>query len=135
MHKRNGSISGPTRQKHLGAWLLALSLTFMGEAVMASSLVLPSRESLAGQWLLSSSADPARNCVLQLSAQPPLLAGDLECATELLGARPGSWEPTPDGLWLFDQEGSGLVHLNRDAGRYWATSRQGELTLSRKSRD
>ncbi|WP_419736200.1 AprI/Inh family metalloprotease inhibitor [Pseudomonas sp. COR18] len=102
---------------------------------MASSLVLPSRESLAGQWQLSSSASPARTCVLELAAQPPILTGDLECATELLGERPSGWEPTPDGLWLFDQQGSGLVHLNRDGAGYSVSRQQGELTLGRKSRD
>ncbi|NVZ67300.1 AprI/Inh family metalloprotease inhibitor, partial [Pseudomonas gingeri] len=102
-------LLGPRNQGIARARSLLVLLVLTGDAVMASSLLLPSRESLAGQWQLSVNDGSAQICVLELCVQAPTLAGDLQCAARLLGQQPGSWEPTPDGLWLFDQEGNGLV--------------------------
>ncbi|BBP76896.1 alkaline proteinase inhibitor [Pseudomonas gingeri NCPPB 3146 = LMG 5327] len=80
---------------------------------MARSLILPSPETLAGSWRLYREDDRAQACELVLAVQAPSLGGDLECVAGWLGERPARWEPTPDGLWLYGVEGSGIVHLNR----------------------
>ncbi|WP_017905889.1 protease inhibitor Inh/omp19 family protein [Pseudomonas asplenii] len=102
---------------------------------MARSLILPSPETLAGDWQLYPQEDRAGACELQLSAQAPALAGDLDCAAAWLGQRPTRWEPTPDGIWFYGAEGVGIVHLNRqEEGLYEARLQDGRtLVLLRKS--
>ena len=78
---------------------------------MASSLVLPSTAQLAGHWQLQQKDQV---CALDLLDQPNAVAGDVDCAERWLGDKPLSWSPTPDGIWLFNAEGSGIIHLNRE---------------------
>lgn len=102
---------------------------------MARSLILPAPDALVGTWHLYLQGDSQGACELRLSTQAPLLAGDLECAAGWLGARPTTWQPTPDGLWLYGAEGSGIAHLNRQAeGLYEVRLQDGKtLVLERKS--
>ncbi|WP_191488041.1 AprI/Inh family metalloprotease inhibitor [Pseudomonas sp. FEN] len=80
---------------------------------MASSLILTPPEALAGQWRMYPEGANAQVCELDLALQIPRLSGDLECIAGWLGERPTNWEPTPDGLWLYGIEGTGIVHFNR----------------------
>ncbi len=98
---------------------------------MASSLVLPSSAQLAGHWQLRQQEQV---CELDLIAQPNGLAGDIDCAQQWLGQKPLTWVPTPDGIWLFNAEGTGIAHLNREKeGEYSVRSASGlELVLQRK---
>lgn len=97
---------------------------------MASSLVLPSTDQLAGHWQLRQQEQV---CELDLIAQPNSLAGDIDCAQQWLGQKPLTWLPTPDGIWLMNAEGTGITHLNRQKeGEYTARSASGlELLLQR----
>ena len=81
-----------------------------GAHVMASSLVLPSSAQLAGHWQLHQ-ADQV--CTLDLLEPANALGGDVACAAHWLGDKPLSWQPTPDGIWLMNAQGSGITHLNR----------------------
>jgi len=116
-------------------WLLAASMLLTGEHCMARSLILPAPETLVGTWRLYPQDDSNAACELRLSTQAPALDGDLECVANWLGEGPTSWEPTPDGIWLYGAAGSGLVHLNRqEDGLYEARLQNGKtLMLVRKS--
>ncbi|EIK63131.1 MULTISPECIES: protease inhibitor Inh/omp19 family protein [Pseudomonas] len=102
-----------------------------GAHAMASSLVLPTSAQLAGQWELKQQDQV---CVLKLVEQANALGGDIACAEQWLGDKPQTWSPTPDGIWLFNAEGSGITHLNRQKeGDYQARTKAGEVvTLQRK---
>ncbi len=98
---------------------------------MASSLVLPTSAQLAGQWELKQQDQV---CALKLVEQANVLEGDIACAEQWLGDKPLTWSPTPDGIWLFNAEGSGITHLNRQKeGDYQARTKAGEVVrLQRK---
>ncbi|AZF63882.1 Alkaline proteinase inhibitor precursor [Pseudomonas sp. LBUM920] len=78
---------------------------------MASSLVLPTTAQLAGHWQLHQQDQV---CALDLLDQPNALAGDVACAAQWLGDKPLTWLPTPDGIWLMNAQGTGIIHLNRE---------------------
>ena len=98
---------------------------------MASSLVLPTSAQLAGQWELKQQDQV---CALKLVEQANALEGDIACVEQWLGDKPQTWSPTPDGIWLFNAEGSGITHLNRQKeGDYQARTKAGNVvTLQRK---
>ena len=98
---------------------------------MASSLVLPTSAQLAGQWELKQQDQV---CALKLVEQANALEGDIACVEQWLGDKPQTWSPTPDGIWLFNADGSGITHLNRQKeGDYQARTKAGEVvTLQRK---
>ncbi|SDU95024.1 Protease inhibitor Inh [Pseudomonas mucidolens] len=95
---------------------------------MASSLVLPNAAELAGHWQLHRQE---QICALDLIADSNALGGDVDCAEQWLGDKPITWSPTPDGIWLMNAEGTGIIHLNRlKVGEYKGRSRSGaELLL------
>ena len=105
----------------------ALQVMFVsaGAHAMASSLVLPSSAQLAGHWQLHQQDQV---CALDLLEQANALGGDVACVAQWLGDKPLTWSPTPDGIWLFNAEGSGITHLNRQKeGEYQAWTKSGTL--------
>lgn len=98
---------------------------------MASSLVLPTSTQLAGHWQLKQQDQV---CALELLEQANALGGDIACVEQWLGEKPKTWSPTPDGIWLYNAEGAGITHLNRQKeGEYQARTKAGEVvTLQRK---
>lgn len=113
--------------------LAAISLMWMTEVTMASSLLLPNAAQLAGRWQLYNEQQPAQACSLRLAASEGSLDGDLDCAEQLVGLRPGSWLVTPDTLALVGPDGSSVVHFSREGGqRYtWTNSGGASLVLER----
>ena len=105
------------------ACVLQVMFVSAGAHAMASSLVLPSSAQLAGHWQLHQQDQV---CALDLLEQANALSGDVACAAQWLGDTPLTWSPTPDGIWLFNAEGSGLTHLNRQKdGEYQARTQAG----------
>ena len=101
-----------------------------GAHAMASSLVLPTTAQLAGHWQLHQQDQV---CALDLLEQANALGGDVACVEQWLGAKPLTWTPTPDGIWLMNAEGSGITHLNRQKeGEYKGRTPTGlEVVLQR----
>ena len=97
---------------------------------MASSLVLPSSAQLAGHLQLLQAGQV---CALDLMEQANALGGDVVCAEQWLGAKPLTWSPTPDGIWLMNADGTGITHLNRQKnGEYKGRTLSGtEVILQR----
>ena len=111
-------------------WLMAAFLAFFGEITMARSLILTPPEALAGQWRMYPEGANPKVCELELLLQSPRLSGDLACIAGWLGERPTNWEPTPDGLWLYGAEGTGIVHFNRQkADRYEVRLKNGNVLV------
>ncbi|WP_073522415.1 AprI/Inh family metalloprotease inhibitor [Pseudomonas fluorescens] len=119
------------RFSHLIACVVQVLFVSAGAHAMASSLVLPTAAQLAGQWELKQQDQV---CALKLVEQANALEGDIACVEQWLGDKPLTWSPTPDGIWLFNAEGSGITHLNRQKeGDYQARTKTGEVvTLQRK---
>ncbi|RFD25994.1 alkaline proteinase inhibitor [Pseudomonas sp. GL93] len=119
------------RFSHLIACVVQVLFVSAGAHAMASSLVLPTSAQLAGQWELKQQGQV---CALKLVEQANALEGDIACAEQWLGDKPLTWSPTPDGIWLFNAEGSGITHLNRQKeGDYQARTKAGEVVrLQRK---
>ncbi|MFN3355110.1 MAG: protease inhibitor Inh/omp19 family protein [Pseudomonas sp.] len=110
---------------NLVACVMQVMFVSAGAHAMASSLVLPSSAQLAGHWQLHQQDHV---CALDLLEQANALGGDVACAEQWLGDRPLSWSPTPDGIWLFNAEGSGIAHLNRQKdGGYQARTKSGAV--------
>ncbi|NWA86046.1 MULTISPECIES: AprI/Inh family metalloprotease inhibitor [unclassified Pseudomonas] len=99
------------RFSHLIACASQVVFMSAGAHAMASSLVLPTTAQLAGHWQLHQQDQV---CALDLLEQANALAGDVACAEQWLGQKPLSWTPTPDGIWLMNAEGTGIIHLNRE---------------------
>ncbi|MGA9705384.1 protease inhibitor Inh/omp19 family protein [Pseudomonas sp.] len=112
------------------ACVMQVMFVSAGAHAMASSLVLPSNAQLAGHWQLLQAGQV---CALDLLEQANALAGDVACAEQWLGAKPLTWSPTPDGIWLMNAEGSGITHLNRQKeGEYKGRTPSGlEVVLQR----
>ncbi|PRW69102.1 alkaline proteinase inhibitor [Pseudomonas fluorescens] len=119
------------RFSHLIACVVQVLFVSAGAHAMASSLVLPTSAQLAGEWELKQQDQV---CALELVEQANALEGDIACAEQWLGDKPLTWSPTPDGIWLFNAEGSGITHLNRQKeGDYQARTKAGEVVrLQRK---
>ncbi|MDY4301648.1 AprI/Inh family metalloprotease inhibitor [Pseudomonas salmasensis] len=119
------------RFSHLVACVVQVLFVSAGAHAMASSLVLPTAAQLAGQWELKQQDQV---CALKLVEQANALEGDIACVEQWLGDKPQTWSPTPDGIWLFNAEGSGITHLNRQKeGDYQARTKAGNVvTLQRK---
>ncbi len=81
---------------------------------MASSLVLPSAETLSGQWTVS---DKSKSCVVQLNTEGVESAGGYslkflsDCTPDVLPQEPVAWRPAPDGIALLDKEGADCTFL------------------------
>ncbi|WP_448651355.1 protease inhibitor Inh/omp19 family protein [Pseudomonas fluorescens] len=118
------------RFSHLIACASQVVFMSAGAHAMASSQVLPSAAQLAGHWQLQQQDQV---CALDLLEQANALAGDVACAEQWLGQKPLSWTPTPDGIWLMNAEGSGIIHLNREKdGEYKGhTASIAEVVLQR----
>ncbi|OCW20378.1 AprI/Inh family metalloprotease inhibitor [Pseudomonas sp. S3E12] len=107
------------------ACVLQVMFVSAGAHAMASSLVLPTSAQLAGHWQLHQQDQV---CALDLLEQANALGGDVACVAQWLGDKPLTWSPTPDGIWLFNAEGSGITHLNRQKdGEYQARTKSGTV--------
>ncbi|KTC43416.1 alkaline proteinase inhibitor [Pseudomonas fluorescens ABAC62] len=107
------------------ACMLRVMFMSAGAHAMASSLVLPTSAQLAGPWQLHQQDQV---CALDLLEQANRLGGDVACAAQWLGDTPRTWSATPDGIWLFNSDGSGITHLNRQKdGAYQARTQSGAL--------
>jgi len=107
------------------ACVLQVMFVSAGAHAMASSLVLPTSAQLAGNWQLHQQDQV---CALDLLEQANALGGDVACVAQWLGDKPLTWSPTPDGIWLFNAEGSGITHLNRQKdGEYQARTKSGTV--------
>nr|WP_307393013.1 protease inhibitor Inh/omp19 family protein [Pseudomonas cedrina] len=112
-------------QRFFKVFTCVLQVMFVsaGAHAMASSLVLPTTAQLAGHWQLHQQD---QMCALDLLEPANALGGDVACAEQWLGEKPLSWSPTPDGIWLFNAQGSGITHLNRQKnGDYHARTPSG----------
>ena len=110
---------------NLIACVLQVMFMSAGAHAMASSLVLPTSAQLAGHWQLHQQDQV---CALDLLEQANALGGDVACVAQWLGDKPLTWSPTPDGIWLFNAEGSGITHLNRQKeGEYQARTKSGTV--------
>jgi len=103
--------------------LAAITLMSMTEVGMASSLLLPNAAQMAGDWTLYPEQQQAQACNLHLGANEGEIEGDLDCARDLLGLRPGSWLVTPDTLALVGGDGSSVVHFSREGAKRYAWTR------------
>ncbi|KFF42273.1 MULTISPECIES: AprI/Inh family metalloprotease inhibitor [Pseudomonas] len=113
------------RFSHLIACASQVLFVLAGAHAMASSLVLPTSAQLAGHWQLKQQDQV---CALDLLEQANALGGDIACVEQWLGDKPQTWSPTPDGIWLFNAEGSGITHLNRQKeGEYQARTKTGQV--------
>ncbi|RDS89935.1 AprI/Inh family metalloprotease inhibitor [Pseudomonas fluorescens] len=107
------------------ACVLQVMFVSAGAHAMASSLVLPTSAQLAGHWQLHQQDQV---CALDLLEQANALGGDVACVAQWLGDKPLTWSPTPDGIWLFNAEGSGITHLNRQKdGEFHARTKSGTV--------
>lgn len=90
-------------------------------AVMASSLVLPSAQSLAGQWQV---ANAEQQCQIEFLAgeQSEIngysLVDRQHCLEKVLTAEVVGWRPAPDGIALLQADGSTLAFFSRDGDIY-----------------
>lgn len=90
-------------------------------AVMASSLALPSAQSLAGQWLV---ANAEQQCQIEFLAgeQSEIngysLVDRQHCLEKVLTAEVVGWRPAPDGIALLRADGSTLAFFSRDGDIY-----------------
>lgn len=88
---------------------------------MASSLVLPSADSLSGQWTLT---DESNSCIIQLSAESDKSANGYQlsvspnCAHAILPETAVAWRPAPDGIALLDREGLSVLFFSREGEHY-----------------
>ena len=103
------------------------------ESAMASSLMLLSPAQVAGSWTFYVQGAEQDACTVTLKKDRTFSA-QVSCLQAWLGQTPTTWSPTPDGIWLFNAEGSGITHLNRQKeGDYQARTKAGEVvTLQRK---
>ena len=90
-------------------------------AVMASSLVLPSAQSLAGQWQV---ANAEQQCQIEFLAGEQgeingySLVDRQHCLEKVLTAEVVGWRPAPDGIALLRADGSTLAFFSRDGDIY-----------------
>ncbi|CAI1163695.1 protease inhibitor Inh/omp19 family protein [Serratia quinivorans] len=90
-------------------------------AVMASSLVLPSAQSLAGQWQV---ADAQQQCQIEFLASEQSATNGYQlvdrqnCLKNVLTAEVVGWRPAPDGIALLRADGSTLAFFSRDGDVY-----------------
>ncbi|HEJ9095819.1 TPA: AprI/Inh family metalloprotease inhibitor [Serratia odorifera] len=102
------------------AAMMAGSILMTG-VVMASSLVLPSAQSLAGQWQL---ANGERQCRLELLADTQRetngyqLRDRQQCLKAIFNAEVIGWRAAPDGIALLQSDGSTLAFFSRDGEVY-----------------
>ncbi len=90
-------------------------------AAMASSLVLPSAQSLAGQWQI---ADAQQQCQIEFLANEQSATNGYQlvdrqnCLKKVLTAEAVGWRPAPDGIALLRADGSTLAFFSRDGEVY-----------------
>ena len=90
-------------------------------AVMASSLLLPSAQSLAGQWQVATAE---QQCQIEFLAgeQSEIngysLVDRQHCLEKVLTAEVVGWRPAPDGIALLRADGSTLAFFSRDGDIY-----------------
>lgn len=102
------------------AAMIAVGITVMG-AAMASSLVLPTAQSLAGQWQV---ADGQQQCRVEflVSEQQGTNGYELrdreQCLKNLFAAEVVGWRPAPDGIALLQADGSSWVFFSREGEVY-----------------
>lgn len=89
--------------------------------VMASSLILPTAQSLAGQWQV---ADAEHQCQIAFLASEQSETNGYQlvdrqgCLKKVLTAEVVGWRPAPDGIALLQADGSTLVFFSRDGDIY-----------------
>ncbi|UJD78361.1 alkaline proteinase inhibitor [Serratia rubidaea] len=90
-------------------------------AAMASSLVLPSAQSLAGEWQVAR-GDTQCRVALRADKQPAAngyqLQDEQQCLQTLLTAPAAGWRPAPDGIALLQADGATLAFFSRDGDVY-----------------
>lgn len=99
---------------------IAVSITMMG-AAMASSLVLPSAQSLAGQWQLTDRQQQCRVEFLageQQGVNGYQLRDREHCLKNRFAAEVVGWRPAPDGIALLQADGSTWVFFSREGAVY-----------------
>ncbi|CAI0898181.1 MAG: protease inhibitor Inh/omp19 family protein [Serratia proteamaculans] len=100
--------------------IMAGSIMVTG-AVMASSLVLPTARSLAGQWQV---ADAQQQCQIEFLASEQSATNGFQlvdrqnCLKKVLTAEVVGWRPAPDGIALLQADGSTLAFFSRDGDIY-----------------
>lgn len=88
---------------------------------MASSLVLPSPKSLAGQWTV---VDKANSCDVHLKAESFEQANGYKltvspaCTQDVFPEAPEAWRPTPDGIALLARDGRTLLFFSQEGEHY-----------------
>jgi len=88
---------------------------------MASSMALPSAESLSGEWTV---VDKTQSCVVHLSAQSVESANGYQlrvlpnCSQDVLPQAPVAWRPTPDGIALLDNAGLTVLFFSQEGEHY-----------------
>ncbi|WP_201771245.1 protease inhibitor Inh/omp19 family protein [Photorhabdus australis] len=104
------------------ACFVALTFSIIGGS-MASSLDLPHASELKGIWQLS---DKRQQCDVSLTDQPLpegsiwSLNGDNACLADMFGEVPAGWRPTPDGITITDNQGSGLAFFAHESDGWFA---------------
>lgn len=100
---------------------------------MASSLVLPSAQSLAGQWQLANGEQQCQVALLdseQRDTNGYQLQDQQQCLHEVFSAPVVGWRPAPDGIALLQADGTTLAFFSREGAVYrHQTDTAASLTL------
>ncbi|WP_139115716.1 AprI/Inh family metalloprotease inhibitor [Pseudomonas sp. 25 R 14] len=95
---------------------------------MASSLVLPSAQQLAGQWSVHVQQNAEQRCSFTLQVFGHALTGGAECLSRWLEGSVAGWIPTPDGIAVVSEEGRKLLFFSRQ-GDHYSSKVSADLTL------
>lgn len=88
---------------------------------MASSLILPSPESLSGHWTI---VDKKNECDIYLKterfeqANGYKLIASSTCVPDIFSEIPDAWRPEPDGIALLNKDGVTLLFFSREDEHY-----------------
>ncbi|WP_262409923.1 protease inhibitor Inh/omp19 family protein [Escherichia albertii] len=100
--------------------LLAIIL-IMGKNSMATSLMIPSVESLSGKWTISHKS---AICSIYLGTKDvPLANGyelniSLHCDHKIFKKKPVAWRPAPDGIAILDENGATISFFSKEGEHY-----------------
>ncbi|MCA6221545.1 protease inhibitor Inh/omp19 family protein [Photorhabdus antumapuensis] len=118
------------------AFFVALTFSIIGGS-MASSLDLPHASELKGMWQLS---DKHQQCDVSLTEHPLpegsiwSLNGDNDCLAYMFGEVPAGWRPTPDGLTITDEQGSGLAFFAHEPDGWFARFADGRELMMKPNK-
>lgn len=105
----------------MNKFLLIGGILLFSGVSMANSMVLPSVESLAGQWRI---IDRENSCDIHLKAEgfEPAsgykLSISSDCVPNILPETPEAWRPTPDGIALLNRDGLTTQFFSREGEHY-----------------